>query len=286
MYIGKISELIIYIINNMESQPEDVPEIVFIIPYRDREEHKHFFERQIKYLMEDYNHSKYEVFFVHQKDKRSFNRGAMKNIGFLAIRDKYPESYKNITFVFHDVDTLPYKKNLLDYKTVSGVVKHFYGFNFALGGIFSIIGSDFEKTGGFPNFWAWGGEDNVIQKRVINAKLHIDRDNFFKIGNRNILQFADGFLKTINRDELACIEQDDSYEYYHTIKDLQYTFSGEYIDVHSFTTRAKYNIVKRNFESHNITKSNNKIRVNKKRGRTSRAGTNGAQNLQRLQILN
>ena len=68
MYIGKISELKICIINNMESQPGCIPEIVFIIPYRDREEHKHFFERQIKYLMEDYNHSKYEVFFVHQKD--------------------------------------------------------------------------------------------------------------------------------------------------------------------------------------------------------------------------
>ena len=261
-----------------------IPKMVFIIPYRDRAEHKHFFQRQIKYLLEDYVQSDYEIYFVHQKDDRSFNRGAIKNIGFLAIRDKYPDHYENITFIFHDVDTLPYKKNLLNYDTVRGKVKHFYGFNFALGGIFSILGSDFEKTGGFPNFWAWGGEDNVIQKRVIKSGLEIDREQFFKIGDRNILQFADGFLKIINRDELACIEQDDSYEYYNTISKLKYTFNNEYIDVTAFNTRSKYNNVKKKFENHNITKSNNKIRL-KKRQRTSRMGIQGSQNLKRLVIM-
>lgn len=270
----------------MDSSTDTIPKIVFIIPYRDRAEHKHFFQRQINYIMEDYDSNDYKVFFVHQKDNRSFNRGAMKNIGFLAIRETYPEHYKNISFVFHDVDTLPYKKNLLDYVAVPGSVKHFYGFHFALGGIFSILGADFEKTGGFPNFWAWGGEDNVMQKRVLKSGLKIDRGQFFKIGDRNILQFADGFLKTINRDELACIEQDDSYEYYNTIKNLQYVFNNEYIDVLSFTTRAKYNNVKKKFEKHNITKSSNKIRVKKTRRGTSRMGINGSQNLQRLVIMN
>ena len=156
----------------------------------------------------------------------------------------------------------------------------------ALGGIFSILGSDFEKTGGFPNFWAWGGEDNVMQKRVLKSGLKINREQFFKIGDRNILQFADGFLKTINRDELACVEQDDSYEYYKTINNLKYVFNNEYIDVLSFTTRAKYNNVKKKFEKHNITKSSNKIRIKKPRRGTSRMGINGSQNLQRLVIMN
>lgn len=261
-----------------------IPKIIFIVPYRDRVEHKHFFQRQIKYLMEDYDPTYYEVYFVHQKDTRSFNRGAMKNIGFLAMRDKYPDDYKNISFVFHDVDTLPYIKNLLNYETEHGIVKHYYGFEFALGGIFSIKGQDFENVGGFPNFWAWGGEDNVIQKRVLNKKMVIDRSVFFKIGNRNILQFADGFLKLINRDELATIEQDDSYEYYNTIKNLKYKFNNEYIDVYSFSTRAKYNNIKRGFESHNITKSSNKIRLKKKR-KTSRNMLPGTQNLKKLMIL-
>lgn len=261
-----------------------IPKIIFIVPYRDRVEHKHFFQRQINYLMEDYKMDDYEVYFVHQKDNRAFNRGAMKNIGFLAIRDKYPEHYKNITFVFHDVDTLPYIKNLLNYETEHGKVKHFYGFEFALGGIFSITGKDFERVGGFPNFWAWGGEDNVIQKRVLNNKLSIDRSIFFKIGNKNILQFADGFMKLINRDELASIEHDDSYEYYNTIKNLKYEFNNEYIDVYSFQTRAKYVNACRKFENHNITKSTNKIRV-KKRRKTNKNLMQGTDNLKKLFIF-
>ena len=131
------------------------PKILFIVPYRDRKEHKQFFMKYMEFIMEDYKKEDYEIYFVHQCDKQPFNRGGMKNIGFLAMRNKYPDDYKNITFVFHDVDTLPYTKNLLPYETTKGNIKHFYGYQFALGGIFSIIGGDFEIVNGFPNMWGW-----------------------------------------------------------------------------------------------------------------------------------
>ena len=130
-----------------------------------------------------------------------FNRGAMKNIGFIAMAHKYPNDYKNITYVFNDVDTVPFTKGVLNYDTQHGIVKHFYGYEFALGGIFSIKGSDFEKSGGFPNFWAWGCEDNIMQNRVIKCGLNIDRSNYYQIGFPAILQMFEGLHRTISKQE-------------------------------------------------------------------------------------
>jgi len=174
-----------------------IPEIVFIIPYRDRKTQKFFFCKHMEYILENEN---YQIFFSHQDDKRPFNRGALKNIGFLAIKEMYPDHYKNITFVFHDIDTLPFDK-ILDYKTKLGIVRHFYGFDHSLGGIFSINGSDFEETLGFPTLWGWGMEDSIMQTRCLEARLQIDRNQFYKIGSPEILHLFDGVQRIINPGE-------------------------------------------------------------------------------------
>ena len=139
------------------------PNIVFIVPYRNRPQHKYFFSTYMSNIIAKDN--SYEIYFSHQCDVRTFNRGATKNIGFLAIKQKYPEHYKDMTFVFNDIDTIPFS-DIFDYETKHGTVKHFYGFKYALGGIVSITGRDFELTNGYPNFWGWGYEDNEIPKRV------------------------------------------------------------------------------------------------------------------------
>lgn len=240
-----------------------VPKFVFIVPYRDREPHRVFFNTYIHKVMEDVPEKDWTYYFVHQRDSRPFNRGGMKNIGFLAIKYRYPNHYKDITFIFNDVDTLPYDKNVLNYETDFGVIKHFYGFNFALGGIFSIRGADFEKINGFPNFWAWGGEDNLIHERAKNTGLIIDRSNFFTIGSMNILQFADGIKRLICRDELATSIMKDHADGITTVKNLNYIIYADthMIDVTSFDTLISPYQLK--FEEQTLDKVS-KIRVSPK----------------------
>ena len=201
-----------------------VPKLVFIVPYRNRPQHKFFFSNYLTTIMDD--RDDYEIYFSHQCDARAFNRGATKNIGFLAVKEKYPDDYKNITFVFNDIDTIPFSA-IFDYETVSGIVKHFYGFEYALGGIVALNGSDFEAINGFPNFWGWGMEDNVLQKRCEKIGLKIDRSQFFPIGNPNILHLFDGVQRIINRKDPWRATHDDGIDGIRTIHKLQYTINDE-----------------------------------------------------------
>jgi hypothetical protein len=228
------------------------PEIVFIIPYRDRKNHLTFFQKYIQYILEDYPQDSYEIFYVHQIDKRTFNRGAMKNIGFLAVKEKYPEDYENITFVFNDVDTLPFEKNILPYKTSTGTIKHFYGFKFALGGIFSITGKDFETLGGFPNLWGWGYEDNEIQKRANKFDIFIDRSVFFPILDDNIIHLQHGSSRMVSAVEKRryVSKYTDGLRHIHT---LLYTFNENIIEVNHFSTAFKE---PEHLISHDLQKSN------------------------------
>jgi len=180
---------------------------IFIVPYRDRLEHLYFFQQYLPFVLPDINNNNnnntnidYEVYFAHQKDTRPFNRGAMKNIGFLAAKHKYPNDYKNITFIFNDIDVLPYTKNIFDYKTTDNIIKHYYGYTNCLGGSFAIKGKDFERINGFPNLWSYGLEDTIIQTRTHNKSIRIERNDFYEIGNKKVLQLFDGLNRMIDKN--------------------------------------------------------------------------------------
>jgi len=208
----------------MSNEVNQVPKIIFIVPYRNRPQHKFFFSNYLKTIMKDRND--YELYFSHQSDNRPFNRGGTKNIGFLAIKNKYPDFYKDITFVFNDIDTIPFSA-IFDFETVHGIVKHFYGFEYALGGIVSIKGSDFEATNGYPNFWGWGMEDTVLQNRCQRIGLKIDRSQFYQIGSPNIIHLFDGVSRTINRDDSFRAKNDNGIDGLRTIHNLNYEIGDE-----------------------------------------------------------
>ena len=222
---------------SMLENREHPPKLVFVVPYRDREQQLLFFQRHMKYILEDLDENDYQILIVHQTDTRSFNCGAMKNIGFLIVREQYPEHYKNITLVFNDVDTLPFNKDFLPYETVAGNVKHFYGFKHTLGGIVSINAGDFENINGFPNFWAWGYEDNMLYERVNRQQLHIDRNVFFPFADKNILHFYDGYTKPVNKAEFDRYSG-NTREGVHSIHNLRYSFNKKtgLCDITSFDT--------------------------------------------------
>jgi hypothetical protein len=232
-----------------------IPSRVFIVPYRDRPKQKEEFLKNMKVLLEDLT-DPYEIYFAHQCDRRHFNRGAMKNLGFIAIKNKYPDNYKDITFIFNDVDTFPNEKGMIDYITTPGIVKHYYGFIFALGGIFSIRGADFEKTKGFPNFWGWGLEDNLINDRCLSAGLTIDRSCFYDIKDTRINRPFDGFQRTVSKRD-ANVFKYELPDNMNDIKDIKYSIQNEFINITSFDCIMKDD--EQVYYTHDIRKNNKLI---------------------------
>jgi len=218
-----------------------IPKRIFIVPYRNRIQHKFFFLQQMAFLLEDI--TDYEIYFSHPCDNRAFNRGATRNIGFLAVKQKYPTDYQNMTFIFNDIDTLPFYK-LFDYDTTFGIVKHYYGYTYALGGIVVIKGKDFEKINGYPCYWGWGMEDNTLQKRCQRFGLKIDRSVFFKIGSPEILQLFDGISRIISRNDPWRSNTDKGTDGIITIHKLQFS-----IDKASLNPNDNVYVPKRNQET-------------------------------------
>jgi hypothetical protein len=199
---------------------------IFIVPYRNRLQHKEFFTRYMNHILEDYDKNEYEIIFAHQNNNLPFNRGSMKNIGFLYAKQKY-SYYKDINFIFNDVDTVPYTKGLLNYDVETNVIKHYYGFNFALGGIFSIKGGDFEKIDGFPNLWSWGFEDSVIYERALKNNITVDRSQFYKIGDHHILHLLDEFSKNVLRKNFSLFTNKQINDGLKSLTDIEFNWNEE-----------------------------------------------------------
>jgi len=244
-----------------------IPEIVFIVPYRDRAPQKKVFECVMPSILEDEN---YQILFLHQKDTRPFNRGAMKNLGFLYIKDIYPNNYKDIIIVFHDIDFLPYYKNQFNYKTKPNVVKHFFGYKWTLGGIISIVAGDFEKINGFPNIWTWGLEDNVLQKRCKKAGYVPDRSQFLQGGKDEgkLITLWHGWERLIDNKIQAKIINESYIDGITIIKNIKYNTeiiskNILMINITNFTTGEKYDLATKNAKILN-TRHNQKFTTYKK----------------------
>jgi hypothetical protein len=185
-------------------------------------------------------------------------------------KNKYPNNYKNITLVFNDIDTMPQTKNTIQYQTQKGIVKHFYGYIHTLGGIVSMNAGDFEETNGFPNYWSWGYEDNMLQYRVLTTNgMGIDRSKYYPIYDKNFIMLHDGVAREVNRKEFDEYKKMTT-EGYQSITGLKYTEDANLfapgstiINVHEFNTGRNENTTAR--KMHDLRKGSRPFEETKTR---------------------
>lgn len=231
------------------------PDVIFIVPYRDRIQYYHTFDPHMKEILTAQGEN-FLILYIHQCDTRSFNRGAMKNIGFIVVREMFPNTYLDKTLVFHDIDTMPIHKDVIsNYKTTARVIKHFYGFRHLLGGIVAITAKDFSDINGFPNYWTWGYEDNELEYRARKNGLYVDRSLFYPVDSDSIVQRSSSNERIVNMEEFKRYAQKIP-EGIHTITNLSYRirsdsletkaieggdFMSMFIDVYQFQTGFEHN---------------------------------------------
>jgi hypothetical protein len=171
--------------------------LVIIVPYRDREAQKDIFIPHMKAFLEKKN-IPYKIIICEQSDdERPFNRGAIRNIGFLEARRILENITDDFTYCFHDVDTIPVKDECIYELADRNTIYHPYGVHTCLGGIIFLTGDAIMASNGYPNnYWGWGLEDVCIMARLQVCGLKIDRTNFEWLGDEILFNKISGIENT------------------------------------------------------------------------------------------
>ena len=157
--------------------------INIIIPIRDREVHLEQIIKRFKEILPSQNLD-YKIYIIEQTSGNLFNKGKLINIGVL---ESQKDNYSNY-YVMSDVDIFPKTNDIISYKPYDGI-KHLYGYDFCLGGIFIFNLTTFKKINGFSNeFWGWGREDDDFQNRCKYFGININRDNFIYRNSTKLIE--------------------------------------------------------------------------------------------------
>ncbi|XP_069106743.1 beta-1,4-galactosyltransferase 6-like [Argopecten irradians] len=154
--------------------------VAFIIPFQDRDSHLKIFMSNIVPKLQR-QQLEYTIFLVEQAPGQHFNRGMMRNIGFVEASKN--DSYD--CYVFNDVDTIiENDKNM--FKCDAQSVRHLAAmvdiFNYTLlykqliGGILSVTYRQFISANGYSNsIYLWGGEDDDLYDRFRKHGYRVSR---------------------------------------------------------------------------------------------------------------
>lgn len=189
--------------------------LAIIVPYRDREEHKQIFIREMNSKLKNLDIN-YKILFVEQTFDKSFNRGKLLNCGFDYLKDEYD------FFIFHDVDMIPsdissyYIKEdekIVHLATNASQFNYNLPYNDYFGGIVMFEKEEFKDVNGYSNsYWGWGAEDDDFLRRCINKNKKIYRritvieslshkSNIFEDDNKTIKKDVEDNRKTFKKFE-------------------------------------------------------------------------------------
>ncbi|XP_060066845.1 beta-1,4-galactosyltransferase 4-like [Ylistrum balloti] len=157
--------------------------VAIIIPYKDRDPHLKLFIANVLPKLQR-QQLDYTIYVVEQTPENHFNRGMMRNIGFVEAS----KHAKYDCYVFNDVDTLiEDDRNLFMCDNLFQQKIHHIGafvdmFDYKLlyekliGGILSVTYKQFVKANGYSNcFFVWGGEDDNLCHRFHSLGYQVIR---------------------------------------------------------------------------------------------------------------
>ncbi|KAL3110132.1 hypothetical protein niasHT_015735 [Heterodera trifolii] len=154
-----------------------------VIPYRDRKSH---LVRLLDFLIPVLKRQQLDFRFIvtEQNGDSLFNKGRIMNAAF-----RFGQRQLGLDcLIFHDVDMFP-QDDRTPYgcppehtpRHVGAFVSnlgYLLWYNEIVGGVLAINVNDYEHVNGFSNqYWAWGGEDDDMGKRILSQNFSIERPN-------------------------------------------------------------------------------------------------------------
>lgn len=214
----------------------------FIIPYRNRKEHLDEFIRRFTGFNIDAH-----FYIIHQINPGEFNRGAIKNIGFLEVSKINPDGL----FIFHDVDTYPTYWGSIPYDTKKGEFNRPV-INSApenLGLICCCYKEEFEKTNGFANYWGWGSEDGVLYIRAKKLGIPIKEGSIQYTDRKYVINHE--HYRNVEKQHFDCSKNGNLLKLEKESGDKSNGLSNiEYTVLSSFELAPRFTIINVDFKLH------------------------------------
>ncbi|XP_072180145.1 beta-1,4-galactosyltransferase 5-like [Diadema setosum] len=144
--------------------------VAIVIPFRRRHAHLSVLLRNLIPLLK-LQKLEFRIFVSEQNNDVIFNRGLMKNIGFLeATKFGWWDCV-----IFHDIDQIPMRG--ANYYGCDGMPRHLCArpeemaykpaYQLLFGGVVGVTARQMKGSNGYSNFyWGWGGEDDDLLKRL------------------------------------------------------------------------------------------------------------------------